>query len=449
MKRITYIVALVLTNLFLLTSCERENFSYGNSEESGKDAVAEGTVHLASVKLSVVLNDVKVITRDGDTEGNKVDVSNFIVKIYSESGKEVAKWTYSEMPEIFSLEVGKYTIEASSYENEEAAVFSKPYYFGQQSFQIYKDNVTEVATLTCKMKSIMVTIEYDDELKKMLEANKDAIATVTLGTASLQFGYGSSLAGYFQAVSENSNILRVNLTGTVDGVQINYDESFTGVKQGEHRVIRFTVKKVEVDAGETGSATFKIEIDASCTTEEVTVDLNDANGSEGTVPDFPEEKPGNGDSNGEENGEGNEGGNENSEDMPTIVGRGFDIVNDILYTVGDNAVTSVIVDITAPKGISNLNVTIDSPTLTADVLTSVGLEPSFDLAHPATAKLSTGLAGLGFPVGDQVIGQQSVTFDISQFLILLGVYGSAEHHFIIQVIDQDGNSVTRTLKLQS
>jgi hypothetical protein len=71
------------------------------------------------------------------------------------------------------------------------------------------------------------------------------------------------------------------------------------------------------------------------------------------------------------------------------------------------------------------------------------------LAHPATGTLATGLASLGFPVGDQVIGQQSVTFDISQFLTLLGIYGSAEHHFIIQVIDQDGNSVTRTLKLQS
>jgi hypothetical protein len=404
--------------------------------------VAEGTVNLASVKLSVVLNSVKVITRESDSEGSKVDVSNFIVKIFSENGKEVAKWVYSEMPEIFSLKVGKYTIEASSYENEEAAVFSKPYYFGQETFQVYENNVTEVTTLTCKMKSIMVTVEYDDELKKMLEANKDAIATVTLGTASLQFGYGSNLAGYFQATSENSNTLIVNLTGTVDGVQINYDESFTGVKQGEHRVIRFTVKKVEVDAaGETGNATFKIVIDSSCTTEDVTVDLNDANGSEGVVPDFPEENPG--------NGEGGDENNENSEDMPTIEGRGFDIVNDVLPTSGASAVSTVIVDIAAPKGINNLNVTIDSPTLTEDVLTSVGLQKSFDLAHPATPELATGLASLSFPVGDEVIGQKSVTFDISQFLSLLNIYGSAEHHFIIQVIDQDGNSVTRTLKLQS
>jgi hypothetical protein len=124
-------------------------------------------------------------------------------------------------------------------------------------------------------------------------------------------------------------------------------------------------------------------------------------------------------------------------------------VNDILPTTGSDAVTTVIVDIAAPKGIAHLYVTIDSPTLTADVLTSVGLQKEFDLAYPSTATLATGLSSLGFPVGSEVIGQTSVAFDISQFLSLLGVYGSAEHHFVIQVVDANGNTVTRTLKLQS
>ena len=63
--------------------------------------------------------------------------------------------------------------------------------------------------------------------------------------------------------------------------------------------------------------------------------------------------------------------------------------------------------------------------------------------------LAEGLASLEFPIGDQVIGAKEIKFDITNFTPLLGIYGAATHRFIINVIDLEGNSTTKTLTLIS
>ena len=63
--------------------------------------------------------------------------------------------------------------------------------------------------------------------------------------------------------------------------------------------------------------------------------------------------------------------------------------------------------------------------------------------------LEAGLKGLGFPTGTDVIGKEEIPFDITQFTSLLGIYGAANHNFIIRVVDQQGLEVTETLKIKS
>ena len=105
------------------------------------------------------------------------------------------------------------------------------------------------------------------------------------------------------------------------------------------------------------------------------------------------------------------------------------------------------VTLTAPNGIAHVYVTIDSNTLTKEVLESVGLTNSFDLAEPGA--LEAGLNGLGFPTGDAVVGQTELPFDITDFTSLLGLPGAENHNFIIRLVDQNGLEVTETLKIKS
>lgn len=111
--------------------------------------------------------------------------------------------------------------------------------------------------------------------------------------------------------------------------------------------------------------------------------------------------------------------------------------------------------ISCPAGISHLVVTINSPSLTDEVLESVGLLTRFDLAYPDTSSepdgkdLTMGLQSLGFPTGDAVIGATSLSFDITQFLPLLGIYGRYEHEFLLAVTDQNGLMSTCSLIIDS
>lgn len=121
--------------------------------------------------------------------------------------------------------------------------------------------------------------------------------------------------------------------------------------------------------------------------------------------------------------------------------------------IPDGARATVHID--CPAGIAHLVVTIDSPSLTPDVLSSVGLLSTFDLAYPDSSSepggkdLTAALGGLGFPVGAEVIGSTSLDFDITDFLSLLGIYGRYEHSFIIAVTDANGLMSTCTLIIDS
>ena len=166
-------------------------------------------------------------------------------------------------------------------------------------------------------------------------------------------------------------------------------------------------------------------------------------GEEPGIDDFPEdggEEPGDGD--GEQN-------------MPTIVGSNFngspfdiskDVLNVSIKTDMDNPIP-LQVTLSAPNGIAHVYVTIDSETLTEDLLTEVNLAKNFDLAEPGD--LESGLNNLGLPTGQKVIGQETVLFDITNFTPLLGMFGVATHNFIIRLVDQQNLEVTQTLKIKS
>ena len=133
-------------------------------------------------------------------------------------------------------------------------------------------------------------------------------------------------------------------------------------------------------------------------------------------------------------------------DPVTIEGRGFNIDQTFNVTNKDNT-AEVIVNIATEKGIENLIVKIESPVLTEDVLNAVNLPKEFDLANPASEELAQTLIGFGLLSKDKKIkGSTETTFDVSQFMPLLGGFENpGPHKFILTVKYSAGNNLSKTL----
>ena len=135
---------------------------------------------------------------------------------------------------------------------------------------------------------------------------------------------------------------------------------------------------------------------------------------------------------------------EKKHDAPTLTLKNGDIkaVHEIEPTM------SAVVDVTAPAGITNFTVRIESPCLTADVLGELGLAQEMNLVNPATTAMAEGLEELGFPVGDKVKNKTSLSFDISGLVPMIAmIYNQdSNHNFVLTVTDADNQKSVETLK---
>lgn len=418
--------------LFTFSACHSEKMETGATDVTGQ-------LSLASMKMEV---DLKVDTVYPQSRAG-VDVSNFLLTIKNSQGEQVEQYTYSEMPEIISLPVGTYTVVASS---AEAATngFDVPFYTGStEQFTIKENELTEVSALTCRLANVMISVEYDEELRKLM--GEDVVTTVKIGDNSLDIPSSETRKAYLIAPA-SAGSMDITLKGTIDGESVTEVKRVENVQAGQYNIIKYVLSPVDDGNNSVGgNLNIAINIDSSMTSSDETVGVNP--GEEPGIDDFPTdggEEPGDGDGDG-----GDESGSE--QNMPTIVGtdfndKTFDISKDVL-TVTKGQSVSLSVTLLAPNKMAHVYVTIDSETLTEDVLVGVNLAKNFDLAEPGD--LEAGLKGLGFPTGTDVIGKEEIPFDITQFTSLLGIYGAANHNFIIRVVDQQGLEVTETLKIKS
>lgn len=425
MKNIFLICFTLMVVLFTFSACHSEKMETGTTDVTGQ-------LSLASMKMEV---DLKVDTVYPQSRAG-VDVSNFLLTIKNSQGEQVEQYTYSEMPEIISLPVGTYTVVASS---AEAATngFDVPFYTGStEQFTIKENELTEVSALTCRLANVMISVEYDEELRKLM--GEDVVTTVKIGDNSLDIPSSETRKAYLIAPA-SAGSMDITLKGTIDGESVTEVKRVENVQAGQYNIIKYVLSPVD-DGNNSmgGNLNIAINIDSSMTSSDETVGVNP--GEEPGIDDFPTdggEEPGDGDGDG-----GDESGSD--QNMPTIEGTSFnkvpfDIDNDRLTISG---AAELQVTIGAPNGIANLFVEIISETL--DV-SEVGLPKSFDLAYPG--ENSDALSGLGFPVGDKVIGQTEVPFDISNFTILLPTF-KGNHDFKIRVVDSKGLEETKTLKLK-
>jgi len=77
----------------------------------------------------------------------------------------------------------------------------------------------------------------------------------------------------------------------------------------------------------------------------------------------------------------------------------------------------------------------------------VGLAPELDLVSPGDYKEP--LEGLGFPTGEKVVGQTSVSFDISDFMPLIPLLGTGDSDFRLTVTDNEGQTTVASIMVHS
>lgn len=421
MKKIFLICFTLIASTLIFCACHTESMD--------NIVNTKGELKLSSMKIGVDM-DVDVVYLESRAESG-VDLSNYIVTIYDQYSQQAGQWTYSEMPEIVSLAVGTYTVEVKSAA-EPTNGFDVPYYEGIATCEIKENQVTDVPAISCKLANMLFTVEYDESFQDKI--SEDVVTTITIGENSLQIPASESRKAYLIAPDSETASMEVNLKGTIDGEVIDYSEHFDNVKSGVHNIIKYQFIPVSDGSVAGGAFSVSIAIDSSLTGSDESVSVNP--GQEPGIDDFPTG--------------GGEGG-----DAPTIVGtkfngNSFDISNDVLEVPVNMDMEHPLplqVTLSAVNGIAHVYVTIDSETLTEDILTGVNLAASFDLAEPG--ELEAGLKGLGFPTGDAVVGQTTILFDVTGFTPLLGLYGAASHNFIIRLIDQQGLEVTQTLKIKS
>lgn len=427
MKKIFLICFTLLAGLLIFSACHSEAMD----GVSGK----KGNLNLSSLKAEVDL-DVETVY-ESSRAGETVDVSNFLVAIYDAQSQKIEQWKYSEMPEIVSLAVGTYSIQVLSAEAPSNG-FDTPFYKGTTTCVIKENEIVDVPAITCRLANMLFSVKYDEEFQDKM--GNDVVTTISVGENSLDIPYTETRKAYLIAPEGETTAMVVTLKGTIDGENIEYSERFDRVRIGVHNIIKHEFQSVSDGSMGDGTLDVTINVDSSMTESDEIVGVNP--GEEPEIDDFPTEG-------GDGSGEGGE------QNAPSIIGsnfngNAFDIEDDVLNIPVDIDLDKPLplqVTLYAPNGIANVFVEIDSETLTPEVLGDVGLASSFDLAYPGD--LENGLNNLGLPTGDAVIGQTELLFDITNFTPLLGMFGVADHNFIIRLVDLNNLEISETLKIKS
>ncbi|MBM6865327.1 DUF4493 domain-containing protein [Bacteroides caecigallinarum] len=391
-------LTVLLSSIMIFSSCHSEKMDLSVNQT--------GEVRLSSMTVTYNTEPVVSVSRAAD------DLANYIIGIYTSSDELVQEWTYSTMPEVFSLSVGTYKVKANSPEVT-GAQFDAPYCAGESaSFEVKKDNVTEVGELNCTLKSIKVTIEFEQKLKDLIE---EGGVIVKVNDETLTFTKDETRSGFFHGNGQ-SNTVDVEFDAVVEGDQVKRSESYPDLSDGTELKLTFGLKEsVDVNPGE-GVEYVSNNLLISDEYKEI--------GVSGTFTPDMEEIP--------------------DVDVMMIKGVGFDINGDPLTDFSNG----VVVELYAPKGMKDVvvNITSKNPMFESAVSGVFGSN-NFSLMDENLQEI---LGNLGLPVKDDILGKKKVIFDISDFMSLLVDDSLAGlHTFGITITDMEDNSESADLKIDT
>ncbi len=421
------------------------------------EGAGEGRLNTQSILAEV--NTVEDEKEDEDVtkkapSRSSIDLSPFLVDVVRTSDNaNVASWTYATMPQLPTFAVGSYEVQVRSRVLKDAE-WSAPYYLGSQTFDIRNGEVTDVGPIVCKLANVRVTIDYGPKLLAATGGEGFTITVTSTPGVYLQYTGKETRSGYFAYNGQTTMVARFQ--GRVNGVNEDFSHVLENIAPGQHRKLTFRLNyNPNTPDDEVGTVDGQ-GIVVSCSTKTVNVDGNviqeediqesgdRPNQEEKPKPEDPDPQPGD--------------ENKITFTSETLANDNGNVLDDTPNNADDfgEGKKEAKIHIHSEAPIASFKVKIDSETLTADVLSGVGLAPEFDLADPIVKTddgekkdLTEGLKGLKFPVGDEVKGATDLDFDITEFVPLTMIYGAANHRFILTVTDNAGNSKTLTLLIVS
>lgn len=391
----------------------------------------QGQVNLRSLSVDVS-NAEKIIESSNIKKKSRtnIDMSDFKVTILK--GAEVVKtWRYADMPEVFTLEAGDYTVRVVSHDVQKAE-WDRPLFVGQKDFTVVNDEITAIGIVTCKLANIKVTVIYDEPLAKVM-GDDTKVTVVANDQGSLVYLPDETRAGYFEAL-EGSSTMVAEFSGTVGQSKETMRVTITDATAGQHHRITFRIKRANPDdPDENGTIIIdgeKFILDASVVDENLTVGLNISEENiEDDRPTFGGDEP-------------DPGPDDPTPPTPEdkIVIKSDDLSFDKPNTPGD--ISTAVVDITSKDGIEHFLVSIETTSDQFRQSVSELMPLQFDLAYPG--EYAESFSSIGFPVNDEVIGATDLKFDITQFVPLLAGF-EGTHKFTLTVTDNTGFSAIKSL----
>lgn len=398
MKSLQQIQFILLVVLIALTACHSEKVSFQMD--------TFGQLKLSSMQVTADTEPLVTASRVSS------DIKDYLITVYAADGGKLQEWKYAEMPEIFTLKTGTYKLVAHAPEVTGAA-FDTPYCASaEKSFEIRQDEITEIGEVKCTLHNVKVTVKYEDKLMALL--GDDVKVTVKVGEEKLEYTKDETKSGFFHGKAGN-NVVDVVFQGSVEGEPVSITRSYAEIALGTELIVTYKYKEsvTGIDPGTGGS--FHAP---GISVDEKLIAVNETGAvlpEEDEILDFGK---------------------------PAIEGDGFDLSQPVT-----NLNQKVVVNLMAPDGIAHVKVEIASENETfAGVIQEMFGGP-FDLADPGA--LEEKLKELGLPVSEQVINQQLVKFDVSQFMPLLKGDFAGIHRFIIEVVDNNNSSVKATLTVDS
>lgn len=373
-----------------------------------------------------------------------VDINEFNVVFTREGHSEPeVTYKYGEMPEVVTLPEGSYIVTATYGENRQAE-WESPYFLGKsESFDVTRYEITSyIDPIVCRLENVMVTIDYDAELRAAMSA--DSYVEVKVGNSgSLNYGIAEAdakKAGYFRHSDEISLVAVFH--GTVDGAETVETKSLKDIQKGCHYNVTFRLHNGGPGSG-TGDISGDVTVDADVTVVDVERDVEI--GDEPLLDD--NERP----TESDEPGPGPEDPEDPKGEAPTILLNGGELL-DTPYDGTSMSSCVVSMTSTAEGGFTTFICNIHSEAL-EPALPDMGIPSHIDLANPEAMTLPEGatleslmeqLKDFGFPL--DVKGKKSTELDLTQFLQAMAMLGPGQHAFELIVGDANGET-TRTLTL--
>lgn len=434
-----YSILMALLVAVTLTGCD--DWAPAGSGNFPKNT---GGLNLSAIELSVSETPSKPDLHSAPSRSS-IDTRNFIVTILNSDRTpasfdgNVCSWTYSEMPEVITLPVGSYIVVARSHTPAPAA-WNAPYYEGEAPFEVREGEITSIAdgALTCVFKSIKIEVRFSAEL--LAKLGPDAKVNILAGEGgSLDWTPAETRMAYFKAPASASTVV-ATFSATIDGQQVVRHKEFADVNAGVYYVITFNLKTGNVNPpdefGEIGTP--GVDVDA-------TIEEQDETGN--ITPPSPGVNPGDRPMGGE-NWPDTPGTPDTPAEKITVENApGSNISFTSANACEEGKTYAVIFKSQLPM--TNMIVDIISQSLSDEFLRGVGLAAHFDLADPGEFATALGPDGFGFPIGDKVVGQTQVNFDISPFIPLLNLYPNETHVFRVTVRDNAGNEKVVDLTFKS